>query len=103
MTEEKIQSNEPAPMTNPTMTTEATQEDASEAAYVEKFLTRKGTASCKTYIYPEVHAIVSRLVKACPDSGATIGCYISEVLIDHFRNNRDLMQSIFTRNKSSLF
>lgn len=77
--------------------------DPAQTAYVEKFLTRKGCASCKTYVYPEVHSIVSRLVKASSDSGATIGGFISEVLLDHFQKNRELMQAIFDDNKMSLF
>lgn len=77
--------------------------DPAQTAYIEKYLTRKGSATAKTYVYPQIHAILSKMVKASSASGATIGGYLSEIVLDHFRKNGELMQSIFDDNKQSLF
>lgn len=82
---------------------EVSAPDPIKTSYIEKYLTRKEFASAKTYIYPDALNIVRRMVKMCGNSQATIGGYISEILLEHFRQNRELMQSIFDDNKEELF
>lgn len=72
-------------------------------AYIEKFLTRKGCACAKTYVYPEVHEIIKRLVLRCGVPQATIGGYMSEIILDHIEKHRDIMQGIFDDNRQKLF
>lgn len=74
-----------------------------QEAYVEKYLTKKKMATARTYIYPELHEILSKMVKSCGNPQATIGGYLSEIVLDHFQKNRELMQAIFDDNKTSLF
>lgn len=72
--------------------------------YVGKYLTRTAkNAGRKTYVYPEVHRILARMVSACGDTHATIGGYLSEIAMEHFRQNRELMQSIFDDKTDELF
>lgn len=72
--------------------------------YIAKYLTRtKTNADCKTYVYPEVHRILARMAKACGSSRATIGGYLSEIALEHFKQNRELMQGIFDDNTEDLF
>ena len=78
--------------------------DGAKEEYIAKYLTRtKTNADCKTYVYPEVHRILARMAKACESSRATIGGYLSEIVLEHFRQNRELMQSIFDDNTEDLF
>lgn len=78
--------------------------DPEQAAYVEKYLTRKSeSATAKTYVYPEVHRILSRMAKANAATQATIGGYLSEIVLDHFARNRDLMRRIFDDTREELF
>ena len=60
--------------------------------YAAKFL-RPGIvrSNTKVYIYPEVHAVLSRMAERFRDTGASIGSYVSEILLDHFANNREVM------------
>lgn len=72
--------------------------------YAAKFLrpciVRSNT---KVYIYPEVHAVLSRMADRFRDTGASIGSYVSEILLDHFANNREVMEGLYDENSRSLF
>lgn len=78
---------------------------ASEARdrYVSQFLSpHEVRSNTKAYLYPEVHAVLSRMVKALGKSGVSIGSYASEILLDHFAH-RSVMQSVFDNGKEPLF
>lgn len=72
--------------------------------YAAKFL-KPGTirSNSKVYIYPEVHAILSRMADRFRDSGTSIGSYVSEILLDHFANNREVMEGLYDENSQPLF
>ena len=76
---------------------------ASEARdrYVSQF--HEVRSNTKAYLYPEVHAVLSRMVKALGKSGVSIGSYASEILLDHFAHHRSVMQSVFDNGKEPLF
>lgn len=79
---------------------------ASEARdmYMSQFLSpREVRSNTKAYLYPEVHAVLSRMVKALGKSGVSIGSYASEILLDHFAHHRSVMQSVFDAGKEPLF
>lgn len=79
---------------------------ASEARdkYVSQFLSpHEVRSNTKAYLYPEVHAVLSRMVKALGKSGVSIGSYASEILLDHFAHHRSVMQSVFDAGKEPLF
>lgn len=79
---------------------------ASEARdkYVSQFLSpHEVRSNTKAYLYPEVHAVLSRMVKALGKSGVSIGSYASEILLDHFAHHRSVMQSAFDSEKEPLF
>lgn len=79
---------------------------ASEARdkYVSQFLSpHEVRSNTKAYLYPEVHAVLSRMVKALGNSGVSIGSYASEILLDHFAHHRSVMQSVFDAGKEPLF
>lgn len=79
-------------------------ENKVKSDYIGKYLTRTSTsASTKTYVYPEVHRILAKMVSACEGTRATIGGYLSEIVLEHFRQNRELMQSIFDDKTDELF
>ncbi len=78
--------------------------DPAQTAYVERYLTRSNDfATTRTYVRPEVHRILSRMVKANAATGATIGGYLSEIVLDHFARNADIMKRIFENSKEELF
>ncbi len=60
-------------------------------------------SNAKVYIYPEVHAVLSRMADRFRDTGASIGSYVSEILLDHFANNREVMEGLYDENSRSLF
>lgn len=79
---------------------------ASEARdkYVSQFLSpHEVRSNTKAYLYPEVHAVLSRMVKALGKSGVSIGSYASEILLDHFAHHWSVMQSVFDAGKEPLF
>ncbi|MFV9805704.1 DUF3408 domain-containing protein [Phocaeicola vulgatus] len=79
---------------------------ASEARdkYLSQFLSpHEVRSNTKAYLYPEVHAVLSRMVKALGKSGVSIGSYASEILLDHFAHHRSVMQSVFDAEKEPLF
>ena len=79
---------------------------ASEARdkYVSQFLSpHEVRSNTKAYLYPEVHAVLSRMVKNLGINGVSIGSYASEILLDHFAHNRSVMQSVFDAGKEPLF
>ena len=79
---------------------------ASEARekYLSKFLSpHEVNSSKKVYLYPEVHAVLSRMVKALSVKGVSIGSYASEILLDHFANHHSAMQGGFDAEKEPLF
>lgn len=79
---------------------------ASEARdkYVSQFLSpHEVRSNTKAYLYPEVHAILSRMVRTVGNNGVSIGSYASEILLDHFAHNRSVMQSVYDSGKETLF
>lgn len=72
--------------------------------YAAKFL-KAGIvrSNSKVYIYPEVHAVLSRMADRFRDTGASIGSYVSEILLDHFANNREVMEGLYDENSQPLF
>lgn len=91
-------------VTSESIEAEVKAADPQQVAYIEKFLTRSNDfASTRTYIRPELHAILSKMVKANSASGATIGGYLSEIVLDHFAKNADLMKRIFENSREELF
>ncbi len=79
---------------------------ASEARekYISQFLSpHEVLSNKKAYLYPEVHAILSRMVRSLGVKGVSIGSYVSEILLDHFAHNQSVMQSVFDSNKEPLF
>lgn len=72
--------------------------------YAAKFL-KPGIicSNTKVYIYPEVHAILSRMADRFRKSGMSIGSYVSEIILDHFANNREVMEGLYDENRQSLF
>lgn len=72
--------------------------------YAAKFL-RPGIvrSNTKVYIYPEVHAVLSRMADRFRDSGTSISSYVSEIILDHFANNREVMEGLYDENSQSLF
>lgn len=72
--------------------------------YAAKFL-KAGIvrSNSKVYIYPEVHAVLSRMADRFRDTGASIGSYVSEILLDHFANNREVMEGLYDENSQQLF
>lgn len=88
----------------PSATNTCQANDGVKEAYIAKYLSRtKTSADSKTYVYPEVHRVLARMAKACESSRATIGGYLSEIALEHFRQNRELMQGIFDDNTEDLF
>ncbi len=79
---------------------------ASEAKerYITQFLSPHAVKSgAKAYLYPEVHAVLSRMIKTLGKSGVSIGSYVSEILLDHFAHHQSVMQSVFDSNNENLF
>ncbi len=79
---------------------------ASEARekYLGQFLSpHEVNSSRKAYLYPEVHAVLSRMVKNLGVKGVSIGSYASEILLDHFAHHQSVMQSVFDSNNENLF
>lgn len=79
---------------------------ASEAKekYISQFLSpHEVRSNTKAYLYPEVHAVLSRMVKSLGAAGVSIGSYASEILLDHFAHHQSVMQSVFDSNKTPLF
>ena len=78
--------------------------DGAEERYIERFLSPHILMSNrKVYIYPEVHAVLSRMVRSLGTKGVSIGSYASEILLDHFANHQSVMQGVFDTNKEPLF
>lgn len=79
---------------------------ASEARdkYISRFLSpHEVQSNKKAYLYPEVHAVLSRMVRSLGTKGVSIGSYASEILLDHFANHQSVMQGVFDTNKEPLF
>ena len=72
--------------------------------YTAKFL-RPGIvrSNTKVYIYPEVHAVLSRMADRFRDSGTSISSDVSEIILDHFANNREVMEGLYNENSQPLF
>lgn len=72
--------------------------------YVGRYLTpHEVRSNTKVYIYPEVHAALSRMVKAMGKSGVSIGSYASEIILDHIAKHHAVMRNIFDNNCKDLF
>ncbi len=73
-------------------------------SYIERFLSPHALLSNrKVYLYPEVHALLSRMVKGLDIPGVSIGSYASEIILDHIARHHPVMQSIFKHSTKDLF
>lgn len=78
--------------------------DGAEERYIERFLSPHTLMSNrKVYIYPEVHAALSRMVKGLDRPGVSIGSYASEIILEHIARNNAVMRSVHERNHKDLF
>lgn len=72
--------------------------------YIERFLSPHTLMSNKkVYLYPEVHAALSRMVKGLDIPGVSIGSYASEIILDHIARHHPVMQGIFKQGTKDLF
>ncbi len=72
--------------------------------YVERFLSpHEVKSNAKAYLYPEVHATLSKMVRAMGISGVSIGSYASEIILDHIAKHHTVMQGIYAKNTKDLF
>lgn len=72
--------------------------------YVERFLSpHEVKSNAKAYLYPEVHATLSKMVRAMGISGVSIGSYASEIILDHIAKHHTVMQGIYAKNIKDLF
>lgn len=78
--------------------------DSECGRYAERFLTPHTVISNKKiYVYPEVHAALSRMVKSMCAPGVSIGSYASEIILDHIAKHHSVMRSVFGQNCKDLF
>lgn len=78
--------------------------DDETTRYVERFLSpHEVKSNAKAYLYPEVHATLSKMVRAMGISGVSIGSYASEIILDHIAKHHTVMQGIYTKNIKDLF
>ena len=78
--------------------------DPEQAAYIEKYLSGSNDfATRRTYIQPQLHDTLTKMVKVLAPHGATIGSYLSAIVLDHFAKNADLMKRIFEDSREDLF
>lgn len=78
--------------------------DSAEEHYIERFLSpHEVKSNSKAYLYPEVHAALSRLVRAINRRGVSIGSYASEIILEHIARNNVVMRSVYDHNHKDLF
>ena len=78
--------------------------DDETTRYVERFLSpHEVKSNAKAYLYPEVHATLSKMVRAMGISGVSIGSYASEIILDHIAKHHTVMQGIYAKNIKDLF
>lgn len=78
--------------------------DDETTRYVERFLSpHEVKSNAKAYLYPEVHATLSKMVRAMGISGVSIGSYASEIILDHIAKQHSVMRSVFGQNCKDLF
>lgn len=88
--------------------TEASDVEVRSAEAQEKYLReflkpREVKSNTKVYLYPEIHAVLSRMVKTLNLPGVSIGSYASEIILNHFANHQSVMQGLFDKNREDLF
>ncbi len=72
--------------------------------YIERFLSpHEVKSNAKAYLYPEVHATLSKMVKAMGVGGVSIGSYASEIILDHIARHHAVMRSVFGEKCKDLF
>ena len=59
------------------------------------------TRKC-VYISAEAHGIVSKIVNTIADKGITVGGYIDTVLMRHFEENKEEINSLYRRDRDDL-
>lgn len=78
--------------------------DPQQEAYISKYLTRTNVYTpVKVHVTAEVHRVLSLMVAANNSTGATIGGYLTAIVLDHFAKNADLMKRIFEDSREELF
>ncbi|MCM1141858.1 MAG: DUF3408 domain-containing protein [Muribaculum sp.] len=78
--------------------------DPQQEAYIKKYLTRANIQTpVKVHVTAEVHRVLSLMVMAQASTGATIGGYLTAIVLDHFAKNADLMKRIFEDSREELF
>lgn len=91
-------------VTPETLEAEVKAIDPQQEAYIKKYLTRpKEFTPVKVHVTPEVHRILSLMVMANASTGATIGGYLTSIVLDHFAKNADIMKRIFEDSREDLF
>ena len=71
--------------------------------YGSTFLNRGELKSRQcVYISKEAHSIVSKIVNTIADKEITVGGYIDTVLMRHFEENKDEINSLYRRNRDDL-
>lgn len=71
--------------------------------YVATFFSRGELKNRQcVYISKKAHGIVSKIVNAIADKEITIGGYIDTVLMLHFKENREEINSLYRRKKENL-
>ena len=87
-----------------TVETEVKNTDPVQEAYIAKYLTRSNIQTpTKVHVTAEVHRVLSLMVMANASTGATIGGYLTAIVLDHFAKNADLMKRIFEDSREELF
>lgn len=72
--------------------------------YINRYLApHEVNSNTKVYIYPEVHATLSRMVRAMGIPGVSIGSYASEIILDHIAKHHAVMRGIFDDKCKELF
>lgn len=86
-------------------TIEVTQiPDGEEERYIKRYLSPSlVNSNKKVYLYPEVHATLSKMIRNLGKKGVSIGAYASEIILDHIAQNHAVMNSVYERNHKKLF
>ena len=75
-----------------------------EERYIERFLSPHILMSNrKVYIYPEVHAALSRMVKGLDRPECQSDPMPPEIILEHIARNNAVMRSVHERNHKDLF
>jgi hypothetical protein len=77
-----------------------------EKEYLRRFIREpevKAREGKMTYIRPEYHERIMRIIRVIGDDGMTLSGYIDHVLTHHFKQCEEAMRSLYTRNYNPVF